>query len=254
MRTPCPVWGPLAGEDAEERSSATGRQSAGCIGSPPAPAGPTHRSRSCCCLPAAPWGSGHTHRLTGCRRPGFPAPEQVAENCPSVAGVRGAAGVGTRGGENDAPQRGRVPGRSHPASWATPPAGGSVLELRAEGCMPSWGVKAAWHTARDHHRTPQRARGRAPGRRPAARCQTTPSSVPMTQSMNCSVAAEGAIFWPRWKWECGGGNGGSAASCSPLGPGVSGILGFFSLSACLPASLPYSFIQPTSDQHGDTNR
>lgn len=31
------------------------------------------------------------------RLPGSPASEQVAENCPSVAGVTGAAGVGTRG-------------------------------------------------------------------------------------------------------------------------------------------------------------
>ena len=155
MRTPCPIWGPLAGEDTEERSSAKGRQRAGCTGFPPVPAGPTHRSRSCCCRPAAPWGSGHAHRLTGCRRPGFPAPEQVAENCPSVARVRGTAGVGTGGGENDVPQRGRVPGEEPPGLLGNSVAGGSVLELPAEGCMPSWGVKAAWRTARDHCRTPR---------------------------------------------------------------------------------------------------
>lgn len=178
VRTPCPVWGPLAGEDTEERSSATGRQSAGCTGSLPVPAGPTHRSRSCCCRPAAPWGSGHAHRLTGCRRPGFPAPEQVAENCPSVAGVRGTAGVGPGVGRMTRRRGGGSPGRSHPASWATPRAGGSVLELRAEGRMPSWGVKAARRTARDHHRTPQGARGRAPGAAPPRDARRHPVPSP----------------------------------------------------------------------------
>lgn len=208
MRTPCPVWGPLAGEDAEERSSATGRQSAGCIGSPPAPAGPTHRSRSCCCWPAAPWGSGHTHRLTGCRRPGFPAPEQVAENCPSVAGVRGAAGVGTGGGENDAPQRGRVPGEEPPGLLgnsagrglcARAARGGVHALLGCEGCL------AHCEGSPPHTTGCERA---APGRRPAARCQTTPSSVPDDTVDGLQRGCRGSNFLAEvevgmWGWKRG---------------------------------------------------
>lgn len=118
-----------------------GRQSARCTGSPPAPAGLTHRSRSCCCWPAAPWGSGRSHRLTGCRRPGSPAPEQVAENCPSEAS---SLGSGPGGGENDAPQRGRVPGEEPPgllgnsAGWgllARAARGGVHALLGCGGCL-----------------------------------------------------------------------------------------------------------------------
>ena len=99
------------------------------------------------------------------------------------------------------PREGGSPGRSHPASWAT-------LELPAEGCMPSWGAEAAWHTARDHHRTPQGARGRAPGRRPAVRCGTTPSSVPDDTVDGLQRGCRGSNFLAEvevgmWGWKRG---------------------------------------------------
>ena len=191
-----------------------GRQSARCTGSPRPPPAPRT------VLAAAVAGRqlhGALGARTGSRAAGAPAPRLWSRWLRTVPVRPAPWGQDPGVGRMTRPRGGGSPGRSHPASWATPRAGGSVLVLPAEGCMPSWGAEAAWHTARDHHHTPQGARGRAPRRRPAARCRTTPSSLQMTQLMRCSVAAEGAIFWPRWKWECGGGKGGSAVSWSLSG-------------------------------------
>ena len=101
MRTPSPVWGPLAGEDAEERSSAKEGKAKRRVHRVPAGPRRLHAPFSQLLLLAGSsmglWALAPTHGLPAPRLPGSPAPEQVAENCPSVAGVRGAAGVGTRG-------------------------------------------------------------------------------------------------------------------------------------------------------------
>lgn len=153
MLNPClPPPKPLIGEDAKERSYGEGKaqQSPG-----PLPA-LTHRSRSWHCWRAAPWGSGHTHRRARGRRPRLPG---------SGAGDRDLAwraceklpGSGPRGGENDAPQRGKVDGEESLESWATPRAGGSALQLPEEGRTPSRGAEAAPLPARE---SPPHAPGR----------------------------------------------------------------------------------------------
>lgn len=152
------------------------------------------------------------------------------------------------------PRGGGSPGRSHLASWATPRAGGSLLVLPAEGCMPFWGAEAAWHTARDHHHTAQGARGRAPPVPP--RCampddtQFRPDDTVDALHRGCrgsNFLAEVEVGM--WGWKRG--------LCCQLEPSRArgvwdpGFLFlFFFLSACLPASLPYSFY--VSD--GDNNR
>ena len=144
------------------------------------------------------------------------------------------------------PRGGGSPGRSHPASWAT-------LELPAEGCMPSWGAEAAWHTARDHHRTPQGARGRPPGAAPLRDAGRHPVPSPMTVD-GLQPGCRGSNFLAEvevgmWGWKRG--------LCCQLEPSrARGVWDpdFFFLSACLPASLPYSFILRTYDRHRDINR
>lgn len=85
-------------------------------------------------------GPGRTDRPTDARAagaPGSPAPEQVAETRPGLAGVREAAGVGPRGGENDAARRRTVPGEESPRRLEQLPGSGAQrLGCQHKGTRP----------------------------------------------------------------------------------------------------------------------
>lgn len=238
---PMPRLGSLAGKGRGRRQR-EGKAKLECTGSPhrPPPA-----SRTVLAAAVAGW---QLHGALGARTgsqaagaPAPPAPEQVAENCPSEASSLGSR---TRGWENDTPQRGGSPGRSHLASWATPRAGGSLLVLPAEGCMPFWGCGGCLAHCEDH-RCAQGAGGRAPGAAPlrdASDTQFRPDDTVDALHRGCrgsNFLAEVEVGM--WGWK-----GGSAVSWSPLeargvwDPGFL-FLFFFSFLPALPASLPYSF-------------
>ena len=166
MRTPSPVSVPLAGEDAEKRSSREGRRSAGRTGSALA-------SRT---VLAAGVAGRQLHGADGAPAPrlwsrwlrfvpAWPACEEQPGSDPGV-------------GRMTRPRGGGSPGRSRPASWATPWAWGPVLELPAEGRMPSRGAETAWLPERESPPRPrQEARGRVPGRRLSSRRRTGTQTV-----------------------------------------------------------------------------
>lgn len=173
-------------------------------------------------------------------------------------------GSGPRGGENDAPRRGKVAGEESLASWATPRAGGSALQLPWRGAhalsgrggcpIPRKGV-----TAPSPRQTVREWAG--PRRHPSARSGLAPSSL-------LSDRAEEHLDGRRGggKFLAKVGTWGLTEALLPDGalsgggPGVGGPRGRVGRGKgfrgeqirdqgfnFLPASLPCSFIQHRSD-------
>lgn len=137
LTQPSPVWA-AAGEHARERSSGDGK--ARSARRSRVPWGPHAPFWQLALLAGSSMGPGRTDRPTDARAagaPGSPAPEQVAETRPGLAGVREAAGVGPRGGENDAARRRTVPGEESPRRLEQLPGSGAQrLRCQHKGTRP----------------------------------------------------------------------------------------------------------------------
>lgn len=174
-----------------------------------------------------------------------------------VPGVREAARVGTQGGENDAPQKGRVPGEESPRVLGNPEAGvppppPHALELPQRGARPLGG--GGCRAPREGVTAPRPAQAAGGGSPGATTLRSwdwhpVPSAVTAVDGPQ-DGGREGSFLA---KVEVGGGGRGHWCQLGPSrarggGPGP----WFFPsrLPSCLPTSLPCSFIQCRSGSAG----
>lgn len=174
---------------------------------------------------------------------------------PRVAGVPEAAGVGPRGGENDAPQRGTVLGEESPRVLGNSLGRGPSARAAGRGAhaLPGCGGCSAPGEGVTASRPRREARGAGPRAPPLRDAGTAPGCVPsVREMMDPQTVGEGEFFPAEeevGKVEVGRG---TAARWSPPRSGggprpwVSPFLSAF-LASSFPASLPGSFIQHRSD-------
>lgn len=147
-----------------------------------------------------PWAHAPT-RADGARAPGL-----RSRWLRLVPGVREAAGVGTQGGEDDAPQKGwvrgeespRVLGNSESGAPAPPPPPPTLL-LPQRGARPLGAKAAGLREGVTAPRPAQAAGGGSPGSTTLRSWDWHPVPSPVTALMGPRTAGERAVFWPRWK-------------------------------------------------------